>query len=240
MSLPRRRSRLALLGAVSISMAMLGCSSDEPAPSASEAPAEPEKKRDRSNVKIIKTAVPAGKTVACPDLFPDIGKFKELVADDIGEVKDRGKSNRGASAVCAFMRAGEPPKSDSQLRKMKQENMKLGVLPGDEYCTVTLDCTLAADEGDFKDVCEKNAKRESERGSRTVYEGNSDIGQFACVRKTDRPPNDWAFTYRTIDADTSCVVEVMGGPSVTDEGLVQNCTRAALRSVGMEHLKKYN
>jgi hypothetical protein len=228
---------------LALTFAACGGDSDKPEPKKNdpEAKNNAKGKKTKSNVKRIVTAVPPNKTVACTDMLPDISKFKELVAADIADaVVDNGKAHLAASAVCRFMRDGEPPKDNAQLARMKKENQKLGVLPGDEYCTVTLDCTLAADEGDFKDVCEKNAKRESERGSRTVYEGNSDIGQFACVRKTDRPPHDWAFTYRTIDADTSCVVEVMGGPSVTDEGLVQNCTRAALQSVGMEHLKKYN
>lgn len=218
------------------------CSGDEEA--------KPETKKDekttaddkpKSNVKKIVTAVPPNKTVACADMLPDISKFKELVAADVAdEVVDNGVSHRGASAVCRFMRAGEPPKDNKQLAKMKAENKKLGVLPGDEYCTVKLFCSYATDEADFKDDCEKSAKKEAASGSRTIYEGNTDLGQFACVRKTDRPPHDYAYTYRTIDKDTRCIFEVLGGPSVVDEGLVQNCTKAALETIGLDDLKKFN
>lgn len=211
---------------------------------------KPEPKKDdtakaddkpKSNVKKIVTAVPPNKKVACADMLPDISKFKELVAADISDtIVDNGKSHRAASAVCRFMRDGEPPKDDAQLRKMKSENQKLGVLPGDEYCTIKLFCSYATDEGDFKDECEKSAKKESASGSRTIYEGNSDLGQFACVRKTDRPPEDYAYTYRTIDKDTRCIFEVMGGPSVVDEQLVQSCTRAAIETIGPANLKKFN
>lgn len=235
---------MARLATISLPLALIlavGCSSsDESKGDKPEAAKKEKSDKPKSNVKRIVTAVPSGKTVACTDLFPDISHFKELVADDIGEVKDRGKSNHSVSAVCAFMRGGEPPKNDSQLRKMKQENMKLGVLPGDEYCTVSINCTLATDESDFKDKCEADAKRESDRGSRTQYVGNNAIGQFSCVRKTDRPPSDWAYTYKTIDPDTRCLVEVMGGPSVTDEELVQHCTLAAVQSITMANLKKYD
>jgi hypothetical protein len=138
------------------------------------------------------------------------------------------------------MRAGEPPKDDAQLAQMKKENQKLGVLPGDEYCTIKLFCSYATDDADFVDNCEKSAKKEAATGSRTVYEGNTDLGQFACVRKTDRPPSDYAYTYRTIDKDTRCIFEVLGGPSVVQEELVQNCTKAAIQTIGPDDLKKFN
>lgn len=218
----------------------LGCSSNGDEGSKEAAPAEKKKPRDKSNVKRIVTAVPPGQTVACADLLPDLSKLKEYVAEDIGEIVDRGKKRRSASAVCRIMKARPDKGKPGKLRGKVKETQKLGVLPGDEYCTITLYCSLATDEADFKRKCETDAKREAATGSMTIYEGNTDLGQFACVRKTDRPPSDYAYTYRTIDADTRCIAEVMGGPSVVDEGLVRNCTRAALESVGMQHLKKWN
>ncbi len=210
-----------------------GCSTEpekKPAPKAKT-------KEKKSNVKRIVTAVPAGKQIACADLLPDITKFKELVAADIGSVADQGKSNPEAAASCAFVRAGEPPTSDKQLKKLKAGNAKLGVLPGDVYCKVTLFCSLSTDEADFKAKCKAKAKKQEKMGGSLIYEGNSDLGQFACVRKADRPPSSWSYTYRTIDSDTRCIVEVIGGPSVTDEELIQNCTRASLQTIGMANLK---
>lgn len=226
-----------------VALTVAACSGDK-----ESKPADKKKKdetadngKKKSNVKKIVTAVPPDKKVACADLIPDLAKFKELVAPDIkDEIVDNGKSHRGASAVCRFMRDGEPPKDDAQLAKMKAENKRLGVLPGDEYCTIKLFCSFATDEADFKDNCEKSKKKEEATGSRTVYEGNADLGQFACVRKTDRPPSDYAYTYRTIDKDTRCIFEVLGGPSVVNEELVQNCTKAAIDSIGPQHLKKFN
>jgi hypothetical protein len=40
-----------------------------------------------------------------------------------------------------------------------------------------------------------------------------------------------AYTYKLTHPPTKCLLEVMGGPSVTDESLVQNCTRAAIEDL---------
>lgn len=223
--------------ALSVMVSLAACSSEEPKKSAVET--NKAKKRDRSNVKRVTTAVPMGKKVACTDLIPDISKFTELVAADIAEMKDLGKQSRSANATCAFVRGGDAANTNAQKKKLKTENLKLGVLPGDTYCQVSIYCSLSTDEGDFKKKCDADAKREAELGSRTIYEGNSSLGQFACVRKTDRPPEDYAYTYKTIDADTRCLFEVQGGPSVVSSELVQNCTRAALDSITPANLTKY-
>jgi hypothetical protein len=142
-------------------------------------------------------------------------------------VKDRGKSNSEASLSCALIRAGAPPKTDAQLRKAQREGMKLGVLPGDEYCMVTAYCSMATDEERLKKKCEDDKDI-----------GNDAVGQFACVHTTQRGTKE-AYTYKVIDPDTRCLLEVMGGPSVTDEPLVQNCTRAALEDIALPELKNY-
>lgn len=236
----RPKSPLALLLALALA-ACGGDKEDKPEDKKDpEAATKKDKGKPKSNVKRIVTAVPPNKTVSCTDMLPDISKFKELVAPDIADTLiDAGKSHRGTSAVCRFMRDGEPPKDDAQLARMKKENQKLGVLPGDEYCTIKLFCSYATDESDFKENCEKQDKQSSKSGSRTRYVGNNDLGQFACVTMTDRPPEDYAYTYRTIDSDTRCVVEAQGGPSVVSEELVRNCAKAAITTIGPANLTKF-
>lgn len=185
----------------------------------------PERKADMSNVVKITTAVPYGKHVACTDLIPDPAPYAAAIGGEIGEVRDRGKSNSEATAVCALIRAGEPPKTDMELETLAEKYQKLGVLPGDEYCTVTAYCSLATDTERFKEKCEKDGRRVG------VIDG-----QVACVRETQRGV-EYAYTYRVIDPDTKCVLEVMGGPSVTDEALVQGCTSAALTTISTDNLK---
>ncbi len=231
------QSILASVVASVVIVAGLGCSpeSDE----TTKAKPAVTKKEKKSNVKRVVTTVPAGAQIACADLLPDISKFKELVAADIGKIVDQGKSNPSAAASCAFIKAGDASSSNAQLKKLKSKHTKLGVLPGDVYCKVTLFCSLATDEGDFRKKCKADEKKQADRDSSLTFEGNMDLGQFSCVRKADRPPNDWSYTYRTIDSDTRCIFEVIGGPSVVSQDLVQNCMRAALDSIGMANLKKY-
>jgi hypothetical protein len=187
---------------------------------AAVAPAAPA----RSNIERVSIAVPYGVQVSCSAVI-DPALFSKYIGDKIGEVKDRSKSNSDSSMTCALIRAGKPPTSDAQLRKFEREGMKLGVLPGDEYCQVTAYCSLVTDDEQFRQKCD--AARDS---------NNEAVGQFACVHTTQRGTAE-AYTYRVIDPDTRCVLEVQGGPSVTDESLVQNCTRAALEDIELPELK---
>jgi len=201
----------------------LGCKGEEPPPPAEQKPAETR----RSNIERIQMTVPYGKQAACTDVF-DPAVFSQAIGDEIREMEDRGSSNKEASLSCAFHRAGEPPKDDAQLRKYEQEGLKLGVLPGDEYCMVTAYCSLAADAESFKKQCEQ-------RGDSMNV---SAVGQPACVHITQRGVEN-AYSYKVIDPETRCVLEVLGGPSVTDETLVQNCTRAALEDITPGELKNF-
>jgi hypothetical protein len=179
-----------------------------------------------SNIQRVPIAVPYGKQVSCADVI-DPALFSKYIGDQVGEVKDRSKSNSESSLSCALIRAGKPPSSDAQLRKFQREGMKLGVLPGDEYCQVTAYCSLSTDDERFEKKCEE--QRDS---------SNEAVGQFACVHTSQRGTKE-AYTYRVIDPDSRCILEVMGGPSVTDEPLVQNCTRAALEDIAMAELKTW-
>jgi hypothetical protein len=223
---------LALAGCASESASEGGPSGDRAADptggaQAGQAQSQAEKQAaPASNIQRVPIAVPYGKQVSCADVI-DPALFSKYIGDRVGEVKDRSKSNSESSLSCALMRAGKPPSSDAQLRKFQREGMKLGVLPGDEYCQVTAYCSLSTDEERFEKKCE------DERDS-----SNEAVGQFACVHTSQRGTKE-AYTYRVIDPDSRCILEVMGGPSVTDEPLVQNCTRAALEDIVLAELKTW-
>jgi hypothetical protein len=219
------RSRLPILSILLLAL-VTACSGDkDPAATPAKA-AEPTKEKKRSNVKSFVSPVPYGKQVACTDLV-DGGKFATFLGVEVGEVKDRSSSNGEATAVCALFLAGTPPSAKQQERAF-QKTMKLGVLPGDELCTVTAFCSYPAVLEDFKKKCEADGNEESQA-----------LGQFACVRKTQRG-EEYAYTYRTIDNETQCIFEVMGGPSVTEEVMVQSCARAALDTITPENIKNFH
>ena len=196
-----------------------GCKGDkEPAPTGEKtAGAEPGKRK--SNIERVQMAVPFGKQVACSGVF-DPATFSKATGVEQGEMKDKSLSNKESTTTCAFHRGGQPPKDDAQLKKFEKEGMKLGVLPGDEYCMVTVYCSIPpTTPEEFKATCEK-------RGDTP----NDAVGLLACVHPSQRGTEN-AYTYKLTHPPTKCLLEVMGGPSVTDESLVQNCTRAAIEDL---------
>jgi hypothetical protein len=197
------------------------CGKDEPPSAAAPPPAE---KKPRTNVKTFEAPVPYGQQIPCAQLVK-AADFVSYLGEgtEIGEVKDRSSSNKEATSVCAFLRGGTPVASTTQARQVKKNGI-LGVLPGDEYCTVTAMCSYPAELEDLKKTCRAQGLREDDS-----------LGQWACVRETQRA-TEFAYTYKVIDPDTHCIFEVMGGPSVTNEALVQGCTRAALETIGPEDL----
>ena len=204
---------------ISMLVMTLGCEEEFKPP-----PKQATKATEKQNIVKVTTAVPYGKTVACEDIF-DPNKVSSFLGDVV-DIKDKSASNKESTSVCAIMRSGEAPPPGSELKPEKR-NQILGVQPGDEYCTITLYCSLPADQKRFQDKCQ-------ERGD----EGNRDLDQYSCVHKSQRAAK-YAYTYKTIHGPTKCTIEVMGGPSVTDEPLVQNCTRAALDLLTKDNLKNF-
>jgi hypothetical protein len=209
-----RASVLLLFSAVLAS----GCKGEKEAAPAGEKSGEAAPRR-KSNIERVQMAVPFGKQVACSGVF-DPATFAKATGVEQGDMKDKSLSNKESTTSCAFHRGGAPPKDDAQLRKYEKEGMKLGVLPGDEYCMVTVYCSIPpTTPEEFKATCEK-------RGDGT----NDAVGQLACVHQSQRG-TEYAYTYKLTHPPTKCLLEVMGGPSVTDESLVQNCTRAAMEDL---------
>ncbi len=203
-----------------LAAAAAGCKGDKEPPPSGEKAAPAAKPEHKSNIERVQMAVPFGKQVACTGVF-DPATFAKASGIEAGEMKDKSLSNKEATTSCAFHRGGAPPSNDAQLKKFEKEGMKLGVLPGDEYCMVTVYCSIPPPTSpeEFKAGCEK-------RGDAT----NDAVGLLACVHQSQRGV-EYAFTYKLTHPPTKCLIEVMGGPSVTDETLVQNCTRAAIEDL---------
>lgn len=185
---------------------------------------EPEKKpvaEKKSNVVKLTTAVPYGKHIACSSVLPQTAAFTEKLGaeHEIGAIKDKGPSNSSATFVCSIIKAGDPPASPKELKTLEDKYAKLGVLPGDEYCMVSGYCSLANDEETFRRKCDEDSNRPDTLD-----------GQFACVRATEKGA-EYSYTYKFIEPDTKCTLEVMAGPSVNDEAVVRSCALAARDSI---------
>jgi hypothetical protein len=214
---------LNVLGLVAILSLVMGCASDkfEPPPTGQGKV----KAKEKSNIKKIQSTVPYGKKVQCSDIF-DAATIGPYVNKEEGvTIKEAGHLSADANAVCKIMRTGEPPPLDE--KKPVVINQILGVQPGEEYCSVEFHCSVSTDPKGFEEKC-------------TIDKGtaNRDLGQFSCVQTFMRGSHD-AYTYKTIHHGANCIIKVLGGPSVVDEMLVQNCTKATLETVGKENFKNY-
>jgi len=204
-----------ILAAFLLLTSVAACKGELEGPEPSKEPV----KKDKSNVVKLKTAVPYGKHLACADVFPSTEIFTTTMGDEIGEIKDRSKSNSSATMVCSLIRAGEPPTSPKEAKTLEEKYAKLGVMPGDEYCQISTFCSLANDLDTFKSKCEADG---NQRGTLD--------GEFACVRASEKGV-EYSYTYKFIEPDTKCVVEAMAGPSVNDEAMVKNCASAARTAI---------
>jgi hypothetical protein len=194
-----------------------GGSDEDPAAYAKKQMKEQEKPRPPSDIKTVSVPVPEGKKVPCASWL-DPAVFTAALGDQVTLV-DKSASETEPTSVCSLVRGGEALNEKEQMKKWEKEGMRLGVLPGDEYCLVHLTCSYVATMDGLRKKCGQEGNT-----------GNEAVGQFACVHQTQRGP-EWAYAYTTVDPDTSCGLAVQGGPSVTDETLVQRCTQAALATL---------
>ena len=211
-----------LLFVTSLSLLLTGACKGE-IEGGEEPATKPAETKKKNNVVKMTTAVPYGKHVKCADLLPDPAIFTEKMGDEIGEIKDKSASNSSATAACGLIRAGEPPESPKELKTFQDKYAKMGVMPGDEYCMVSLYCDISVSEETFKGECEKKPNQR-----------NATLdGQYACLRETPKGP-DYSYTYKFLEPDTKCVVEAMAGPSVSEQDLVMNCAIAARDAITKE------
>jgi len=202
-------------------IALVGCGKgDDPAEYAKQQSKAQEKPRAPSKIVKIETPVAPGAKVQCADWI-DLAKFKVALEQELDlALKDNSRSEADPTSICSIVKGGEPPSEAEQAKAFEKENMKIGVVGGDEYCLAHLFCGYVATAEDMKRKCEADPASEM-----------TDIdGLPACVHRTQRAAK-WAYLYTVIDPDTNCGLEVQGGPSVTDEELVRTCTVTTLDSL---------
>ena len=200
---------------LTIAVVMLGCSTerakavDEPDPNAS---------------KIVqhKSPVPHGKHVLCTDVLNATTIGAELQKElTVTQAKDK-----TVTASCELRLAGKRPTEKEQERIIKAKG-KLGVMPGDVWCNVKLHCWFA----------DLNEKLFEKRCLQKQNQLDKSLGAVACIQVTPVAHID-SYTYRILDNDSKCMLEVRGGPSVTKQDDVASCAKAAMNSVTRDGIAK--
>jgi hypothetical protein len=175
-------------------------------------PVEPAKK--------ISPPVPNMQKIPCETMIDTAAFGKALAEVDPVSVVDETKTEADASASCGIYRGGKRP-SDAEQKAMLKEKGRLGVMNGDELCNVSAFCWTIEDPDRFRKKCLETKNRQ---------EDNS-MGTFACVQVVPTGEDD-VDVFRFFDADTKCILQVRGGPSMTDNNFIRTCAKAARDLIG--------
>lgn len=176
----------------------------------------------------IEVAVPQGKHRPCTQLMDPpaytaaLGELEPLtVRDSTGAMGD-------ATASCSLIRGGKRPDAKAQDKIIKKQG-RLGAIPGDEICNVTLYCWVIDDATKFASRCVPTAAEPKSPDTTST-------GGFAC--KETRPQGEFDIdSYKFYEPDTRCLFAVRGGPSMTDNDFIASCAKTARASIKPEHIK---
>ncbi|WP_428262791.1 hypothetical protein [Haliangium sp.] len=166
----------------------------------------------------VETTLPSGVHVACDGLL-DAAQLTEMLEEKepLGIV-DLTDKNPDSTSTCSIRRGGKALDEKVQDRQIEKTG-RLGVMGGDELCNLTMYCSVTPDQSALEQRCKSQGSV-----------GNHTLGVFSCVRVTPKGEKD-GYSYRFIDADSKCTLEVRGGPGVVEEGMVQACSRAAMELI---------
>jgi len=221
---------LAVVSLLLLSAAACGNAAEEGAKEAKRE-ADLERAKQVSTIKAsdrIKPPVAQGTRLRCDQLMDPPAYTEALGELDPLTVRDSTGTMIDSTASCSLIRGGARPDAKAQAALIKK-NGRLGVIPGDELCNVTLYCWIVEDEAKFKSRCVPSASEPKSPDADST-------GGFAC--KDTRPQGEFDIdSFKFYDTDTKCVIGVRGGPSFTDNEKIAACARVARNTIGADNIK---
>lgn len=206
---------------LSLGVACKGNSEEEGRLAAQKA-AEEEAKRQAPGSQAapkIHAPVQGSRKVECSQLI-NLPLFREALEEkEPLSMRDTRKSSAEASAACSLLRGGRMLTPREQEAIIKR-NGKLGVLPGDELCNIAAFCSVNADEESLRKRCTGAGKSHHDA-----------MGSYACATTVQHGAVD-VVSLRFVDSDTHCMMEVRGGPSMSDNDFIVRCAKAARDLIG--------
>lgn len=228
----RRAMLLKSLPLVSLIVLAGACNAEEEGRAAARKEAAAARKEAEAKVKPadrIEVTVAQGQRRPCTQLIDPPAFTAALEEIEPITVRDATGAMGDATASCSLVRGGKRPDAKEQERIIKKQG-RLGSLPGDEICNVTLYCWVVDDEAKFASRCKATPSEPWKSPD------NGTTGGFAC--KETRPQGEFDIdSYKFYDAKTRCLFAVRGGPSMTDNDFIATCARTARASINLEHLK---
>lgn len=175
----------------------------------------------------IKPPVPQGTRLPCNQIIDPAAFQGALEETETLTVRDSTGGYIDSTVSCTLVRGGERPDAKEQ-EKIIKKNGRLGTLPGDPLCVVTMYCWVIEEEAKFRERCQPGPNS-------IISPDESSTGGFACKRTLPQGAFD-VDSYKFVDADTKCLFEVGGGPSMTDNDKIATCARIARETISKEHI----
>jgi hypothetical protein len=202
------------------------CKGEQAGRAEAEAEAQAEAARLAATQKAapkMRAPVQGSRKLECTQLI-DMPAFREALGEkEPLSMRDVSKSVVDANASCSLLRGGKVLSPREQEALIKRTG-KLGVLPGDELCNITAFCNTIEEEERFKKRCSELKMQDDET-----------TGAYACVKTVQHGGAD-VKSFRFLDAETRCVIEVRGGPSMSDNDFIARCAKAARDLIGPEQI----
>ncbi len=164
--------------------------------------------------------VPNMAHIPCDQLLDAAAFTKALSEADPMTIVDKTKTEAEAAASCSLYRGGKRPSDADQKALLKQKG-RLGVMNGDEVCNISAFCWTIEDPDRFRKKCAESKGRQQDES----------MGTFACVQVVPTGEDD-VDVFRFFDADTKCVLQVRGGPSMVDNDYIRTCAKTARDLIG--------
>jgi hypothetical protein len=216
-------------------LSLVGCGNENAGAeeAARQAEAELKLKQDKGEVpKVIKPPVAGEAKLDCSKVIDPAAFQTALGEKEPMTVSDVSNTDKEAVAICNLVRGGKKLSPAEQAQLTKKEG-RLGVLPGDPLCQVTMRCSTIETAEKYRKKCQDQANVDAKRASSPFngVRGDDTMGNFACVQVVPTGAFD-AQVFKFFDEDTKCVFEVRGGPSNQDNDMTRNCAKTARDTIG--------
>jgi hypothetical protein len=216
---------------IAIAMMLMACgNAAERGRAEAKKEAEAEDRKKAASVKPvdkIKPPVAQGVRLPCTQIVDPTAFQGALEETEPLTVRDSTGGYIDSTVSCTLVRGGERPDAKEQEKIIKKTG-RLGTLPGDPLCVVTMYCWVIEEEAKFRDRCKPGPNS-------ILSPDESSTGGFACKRTLPQGAFD-VDSYKFFDTDTKCLFEVGGGPSMTDNDKIATCARVARESISAEHI----
>jgi len=186
--------------------------------------------------KAIRPPVAGMTKLPCSQVI-DIDKYTAALGEkDPLTIRDVSATDKDAAATCDLIRGGKKLTVEQQQAILKKEP-RLGVIPGEPVCQVALLCSTIEEADKYRKKCEEQAAIDLKKAQSPFsgVRGDESMGNFACVQIVPTGAFD-AQVFRFFDADTKCVFQVRGGPSLQDNELVKKCAQTARDTIGPQQI----